>query len=90
MGSPVQKGPIGLLDNAFLSLSNLVPLLCVWNGPGLLNLAQFFKAIIESLATKQVGRRDQETKAFASVPTAATTTAAVAVAASGGENLDSP
>lgn len=64
MGSPVQKGPIGLLDNVFLSLSNLVPLLCVWNGPGLLNLAQFFKAIIESLTTKQVGRRDQETKAL--------------------------
>lgn len=64
MGSPVQKGPIGLLDNVFLSLSNLVPLLCVWNGPGLLNLAQLFKAIIESLTTKQAGRRDQETKAL--------------------------
>lgn len=62
MGSPVQKGPIGLLDNVFLSLSNLVPLLCVWNGPGLLNLAQFFKAIIESLTTKQVRKRDQEIK----------------------------
>lgn len=60
----MQKGPIGLLDNGFLSLSNLVPLLCVWNGPGLLNLAQLFKAIIEALITKQVGRRDQETKAL--------------------------
>lgn len=53
VGSPVQKGPIGLLDNVFLSLSNLVSLLCVWNGPGLLNLAQFFKSIIESLTSKQ-------------------------------------
>lgn len=62
VGSPVQKGPIGLLDNVFLSLSNLVSLLCVWNGPGLLNLAQFFKSIIESLTSKQVGRRDQDTE----------------------------
>lgn len=62
MGSPVQKGPIGLLDNVFLSLSNLVSLLCVWNGPGLLKPAQLFESIIEPLTAKQVGRRDQETK----------------------------
>lgn len=53
----MQKGPIGLLDDAFLSLSDLVPLLRVWDGPGLLNLAQFFEPIIESLTTKQGGRK---------------------------------
>ena len=58
----MQKGPVGLLDNVFLSLSNLVSLLCVWNSPDLLNLAQLFESIIEPLATTQVGRRDQETK----------------------------
>jgi hypothetical protein len=53
---PVQEGSIGLLNNIFLNLANLVPLLCVWNSPGLLDLAQFFKTIIEALAIKQIDR----------------------------------
>lgn len=67
-GSPVQEGPIGLLDHVFLSLANLVPLLCVGNSPGLLDLAQFFEAVIEALATKRVEREATQTQAFRSLP----------------------
>lgn len=66
-GSPVQEGPVGLLDHVFLSLANLVPLLCVGNSPGLLDLAQFFKAIIEALATKRVEREVTQTQVFRSL-----------------------
>lgn len=67
MGSPVQKGPVGLLDYVFLSLANLVPLLCVGNSQGFLDLAQFFKAIIEALATKKVEREVAQRHTFGSV-----------------------
>lgn len=61
----MQKGPVGLLDNVFLSLPDPVPLLCVRNSPGLLDLAQLLKAVIEALATEKVHyRSNPETDAL--------------------------
>lgn len=52
----MQKGPVGLPDDVLLRLADLVPLLGVGDSPGLLDLAQLFKAIIEALATETVVR----------------------------------
>lgn len=65
--SPVQKGPVGLLHDVFLGLADLVSLLCVGNGPGLLDLAQFFKAIVEALAAQKVEKEVTRRPAFGSV-----------------------
>lgn len=65
----MQKGPVGLPDNVLLSLANLVSLFHVRNSPGLLDLAQFFKAIIETLAAKKGGNRsDPKTKTLGPCP----------------------
>lgn len=63
----MQKGPVGLLHDVFLGLADLVSLLCVGNGPGLLDLAQFFKAIVEALAAQKVEKEVTRRPAFGSV-----------------------
>lgn len=67
----MQKDPIGLLDDVFLGLANLVSLFCIWNGPGLLDLAQFFEAIVEALVIKVAERegRDQSQKCSVCITT---------------------
>lgn len=63
----MQKGPVGLLNNVFLGLADLVPLLRVGNSPGLLYLAQFFQAIVEALVTKTVETEVTQRQRFESV-----------------------
>lgn len=52
--SPVQEGTIGLFDNSFLCPADFVPLLHVWDCPGLLDLTQLLQPIIETLFTEKL------------------------------------
>lgn len=55
--SPVQEGTIGLFHNSFLCPADFVPLLHVWDCPGLLDLTQLLQPIIETLSKVQLSEQ---------------------------------
>lgn len=50
----VQEGTIGLFHNSFLCPADFVPLLHVWDCPGLLDLTQLLQPIIETLSKEKL------------------------------------
>lgn len=51
--APVKEGGIRLFHNGFLGVPNIVPLLCVRDGPRLLDFTQLLQAIIETLSHRK-------------------------------------